>query len=164
MWGQRSTWGYWGIKMGVPDGDPTRGVLRYEDWQATEDAQIHGLTFVQFVRALALKGGRPIPPFETKVAGSVDCYVNHGRWVADCPAGDGGALLVSADEPLFWCLVCGNKANGGAWYVVRFPQDAEQIEALLSARSNRNNRNWGLAEDVAVIAAENAERGIKEPA
>lgn len=82
----------------------------------------------------------------------VAAYINHGRWVADCPCG--GAELVTENEPML-CGSCGMTSP------VDFPEGQAEIERLLLQREMRN-RNWLPGESVEQIAAENIENGIWE--
>jgi hypothetical protein len=85
-------------------------------------------------------------------------YVNHGRWVADCPFCDGGEL-VTPEDPRFFCLSCGHlgtTAEGG-WLAVGFPSTEAQaaIDQELALRPEPN-RNWLPWEPVEKLVAENA--------
>jgi len=64
----------------------------------------------------------------------VTAEVNHGQWMAFCECG--GAEAVDADEPLFYCFNCGNRAVKGRPRPVLFPsqQEREEIERLLLER------------------------------
>lgn len=83
-------------------------------------------------------------------AGSVFAYVNHGRWVADCPCG--GAELVTETRPLL-CGSCGMVRR------VVWPPDAEDIENLLAVRVDEKTQNWNPGETLAGLAFENERRG-----
>lgn len=64
-------------------------------------------------------------------------YVNHGRWVADCPLGDGGARRLKPGLD-FFCIECGNT------FVVEWP-DAETmktVEAGLAGMPGVANQNF----------------------
>lgn len=63
-------------------------------------------------------------------------YVNHGRWVADCPLNDGGSRLVNPDYE-FWCVECGNS------FVVDWPdkKTMKDITTVLEQR-DRTNQNF----------------------
>lgn len=104
------------------------------------------------------------PPDRTRVvkaAEAVVAYVNHGRWVADCPdPACAGAELVDPAEPLFYCLSCYNAAVGGAWRPVRFPpRSARQaIEQALLERARPERRNWYPGETVEDLRREHALR------
>lgn len=63
-------------------------------------------------------------------------YVNHGRWIADCPAECGNAMRLDPRQGVFACQECYTMSE------VEWPEDAERIwEALLGRRLARN-RNW----------------------
>lgn len=87
----------------------------------------------------------------------VYAYVNHSRWVADCPLCN-GAELVSPNDPRFFCGSCGN--DGGTFFTVVFPKDKAAIEAELLKRSDLRSRNWNITESVKKLQAENKERGV----
>jgi hypothetical protein len=91
--------------------------------------------------------------------GKVPAYVNHGRWVADCPDCN-GAELVTPNEPMM-CDACFNEGNGGAYRAVVFPRSQREIEAQLAIRPEPEHRNWAPGETVAQLRAENAEHGIE---
>jgi DNA-directed RNA polymerase subunit M/transcription elongation factor TFIIS len=81
-----------------------------------------------------------------------DAYINHGRWVIDCPNCNGG-VLANAEEVT--CRDCGHT------YKVKFPEDKEQAEQVMSHRSVVN-QNWHPdTETLADLKAENALRGLK---
>jgi len=89
-------------------------------------------------------------------------YVNHGRWVADCPTdGCGGALDVAHDLPGFWCPYCLNANAGGRWRVIAWPsgRDEREIETALAARPHAANANWWPWETVDGLRLENAQHG-----
>lgn len=81
--------------------------------------------------------------------------VNHGRWIALCPL-CGGAENVTADDPVFYCLSCGNERIDGRLMPAVFPDEAErrEIEAALEKRQ-RLNQNWLPGETVIKLVAEN---------
>ena len=128
---------------------------------------VHGPDFLSFVRASVSKllPGAQIPQVD-QIAGSLAAYINHGRWVADCPAGDGWSLLVSRATPLFFCGLCLNKGNDGKWLQVEFPAEKERIEHELLKRQAAHpilsapTRNWRPTEKVADLIRENAARGV----
>lgn len=61
----------------------------------------------------------------------VYAFVNTGRVLAKCKCGN--HEYVSAREPIFFCMQCGNN-NSGSARPVEFPQDWAEIEAALIAR------------------------------
>lgn len=97
--------------------------------------------------------------------GTVDAYVNHGRWIAECPDGCGHAVIASDREPFYICTRCGNEANDGQWLNVKFPRQRKSIEAELVRRAARHphkdapTRNWKPGETVAELRSERQLRG-----
>lgn len=85
---------------------------------------------------------------------TVHAYINHGRWVADCPCN--GAELVAPDHN----MLCG---SCGAEHTVKFPgpKTKQKIERLLSLRSAPIYQNW-QGESTNELEAENIENGIWE--
>lgn len=85
---------------------------------------------------------------------SVPVVVNNGRWIVECPSGDGGAQMASREDRRFMCLECLNAEVSGQWRPVVWPADVAGIEAVLSQRGQAN-RNWLPHETVADLQAEN---------
>lgn len=87
--------------------------------------------------------------------GTVELYVNEGRWVGDCPNCNGGI----AGPPAVWrephgvCLGCGYR------YKVRYPKDRVQIEAVLERRP-MVHRNANVGESVGQLERENVLMGV----
>lgn len=80
-------------------------------------------------------------------------YVNHSRWVADCPECNGGIACWPGEMPEGVCLDCGHR------YRPVFPpaKDRAAAEKTLLERSRPQNRNWDPAtEDVSRLKAETA--------
>lgn len=101
-----------------------------------------------------VKGPRDTRGRQERPAPAV-AYVNHGRWVADCPtAGCGGAMLV-LNGGEFLCGTCFNAEIGGEYRPIVWPDDAAEIEALLVVRPLPVNMNWRPGETLAMLAAEN---------
>lgn len=63
-------------------------------------------------------------------------YVNHGRWVADCPVGCGSAMKLDPGEVSFYCPECHTISS------VDWPQNADDIWEELQKRVNPKTRNW----------------------
>lgn len=82
---------------------------------------------------------------------TVDAYVNHGRWVADCPLCNGAELVAPGEA-----MLCG---SCGATHTVVFPDHATDIEEALAKRPAMK-RNWNPDETVDELIAQNIERGI----
>ena len=90
--------------------------------------------------------------------GTVNAYINHGRWVADCPDCS-GAELVNKTERKFWCESCHNTFNNGKCRRVIFPRNWNAIEKVILARPNLKNRNWKLSETIKDLKRQNKENG-----
>lgn len=83
----------------------------------------------------------------------IPAYINHNRWVADCPICN-GAELASPESPFFRCANCGFEAG------VQFPANRQGIEAVLAHRPHLLNRNWRPGESIADLRAENIGHGV----
>jgi hypothetical protein len=135
----------------------------YSDRIGTVRTHAHS-TVQELVRAVLhqrrmLNHLAPEPPAPDAVHDGAEAvaYVNHGRWVADCPASTcTGAELVDPDEPRFYCLSCYNAAFDGRWLPVRFPPEPERkaIERALLDRPRARNRNWFPGETVEQLEEE----------
>lgn len=90
---------------------------------------------------------------------AVKAYVNHGRWIADCPDCR-GAENATLDDPVFMCLGCGNESIGGALRPVEFPDDdtRREIELILNDRKTAH-QNWFFDEPVEKLELENSKHG-----
>ena len=80
--------------------------------------------------------------------------VNISRWLADCPNGDGGCLMVEFGHP-FMCPYCCNADIGGQWRKVSWPSARGLIERILMRRPVPANRNWTPGESLEQLRAEN---------
>lgn len=83
----------------------------------------------------------------------VPAYVNHGRWVVDCPDCRNAQLACRTDHR-FMCNECGNVAVGNLWRPVIWPANAQKIESLLENRP-RENQNWEPDESRVSLATQN---------
>lgn len=131
-------------------------IIHHEHWQQT--------TFAQFVATYWKRQGHG--PLPKQVNGSLAAYVNHGRWIVECP-NCSSALVVSEQDPRFICVECGSPENRSCWYAVAFPADKADIEEALLRRPARDGfragtRNWETRETVADLRRENRQRGIEE--
>ena len=90
-------------------------------------------------------------------------YLNHGRWVVDCSAGDCQAVLF-ADRAVCECRdvsVCDHPSIPcGVPIVVMFPDDRVSIDRVMIRRPRRN-RNWN-SETIADLKRENMIHGVEE--
>lgn len=89
-------------------------------------------------------------------------YVNHGRWMIDCPFGCGAAQEADPTWPLTLCPNCWNAAVDGRWVRVEWPdeQTADEIERCLLVRPDEQTRNWYPHETVATLCEENVWYGV----
>jgi hypothetical protein len=63
-------------------------------------------------------------------------YVNHGRWIADCPCECGSALSLEPRQSSYHCPEC-------KWIgVVDWPDNADDIMEALEQRRIPRTRNW----------------------
>lgn len=102
----------------------------------------------------------PIPfveePSETQSLVELPVYVNHGRWVVDCPFCRAGQFASRSDHR-FYCAECQNAAIGGVFVKTVWPKDAAKIEEALLERPNLLNQNWVPGETVKQLHAEHKE-------
>ena len=88
-------------------------------------------------------------------------YLNHGRWVVDCPADDCEAVLF-ADRDFCECSdvsVCDHSALPcGTLLDSIFPDNRADIDRLMNLR-RRRNRNW-TGESMSDLKAENLLHGV----
>lgn len=67
---------------------------------------------------------------------TAEAYVNHGRWVADCPMQCGGALKLDPRQGVFHCPEC------KTMHSVTWPTDPDEIMEALERRVVPRTRNW----------------------
>ena len=133
-------------------------IVHHEDWQ--------GSPLWEFIAAAFHSAGlRKDPPAFNQAQNQVFATINEGRWIAECPTHDGGAIVVSQTQPYFLCPTCGSPENAGNWYHIIFPSDKRVIENLLLKRPAKDNfqainRNWKPGETIADLQRENNEHGI----
>lgn len=88
----------------------------------------------------------------THPAAGVSVFVNHGRWVAECPDCKNAQLACRTDHR-FLCNNCGNVTIQGLWRSVLWPADIAGIEAALASRPIVN-QNWETGQTVEDLKAE----------
>lgn len=82
-------------------------------------------------------------------------YVNHGRWVADCPTPFcTGAVVLLTGSP-FLCGNCLNAECGFRYRLVSWPAERGEIEEILSTRLLPENANWYPGETLERLTVEN---------
>ena len=132
-------------------------IVEHEDWQQVD--------FVNF-RAWHWRqaGNLDLLPDPKGATGTVQAYVNWGRWIVECPIGHGDAVIVSRDHPYFICTVGGMRENDGNWYNVVFPAEKLEIEAELLKRvavhplKDARFRGWRPGETVKDLEDESLAR------
>ena len=82
---------------------------------------------------------------------TAQAYVNHGRWVMDCPTPYCNEAHHARPLELVTCGGCTRA------YTPVFPADAALIDAALSRRVVVETRNWLPGETVQQLESENAE-------
>lgn len=63
-------------------------------------------------------------------------YVNHGRWIAECPYECGSALQLFGREGVMRCTECHSISP------IEWPDDADDIWEALEERRLPRTRNW----------------------
>lgn len=98
------------------------------------------------------------PQAASSTAARAVAYVNHGRWVADCPSAYcNGAMAVTPGVP-FLCGACLNVEVGSQYRMVEWPQARGAIEEALSERPLPEVMNWYPGETVKNLRDEAAAR------
>jgi len=78
---------------------------------------------------------------DDRVAGiPVYARIDWGRWIADCECG--GAEYVDHEEPLFFCMSCGNSGTSGRARKVIFPKNREAIEIETMKHPEGGHQSW----------------------
>lgn len=93
-------------------------------------------------------------------------YVNHGRWIIDCPDDGCHAGLKAIDTGIACdCMdevVCDHPAiPHGLAIDITYPDQQDEITRLLDLRPKRGNRNWTPGETVAELKAENVTHAVR---
>lgn len=130
-----------------------RGLPRYRETPG-RSSTIQDLRDVYQVREIEdvplfwrIAAGREL----TRSEATLDAYISHGRWVADCFCG--GGIVASPELVEAACTDCATV------FPIRFPEARPEIEQALLARPEEKNRNWRPGESIDQIQAENAEHG-----
>lgn len=113
------------------------------------------MTLVEFLSHKANELGFP---FDAHPRNKVRAIINHGRWIVKCPFCPGGEC-VDPNEPVFFCLSCGNSDNAGHVMDVQFPDERGMIEAILLRRPRIENRNWN-GEAPGILMQESLEHNV----
>lgn len=97
---------------------------------------------------------------------NVAAFVNHGRWVVNCPSERCHAAIRLLDGETVACdctddAVCDHMGRCDQPIAPILPRHATRIEAVLLRRPQRDTRNWLPGETVAHLQAENLEHGVR---
>ena len=129
-------------------------IVMHEDWRP-------GVNYVEMRRWYWREAGNltvlPNPTDAGATQGSINAYINHGRWVTECSLGHGDAVIVSQGFPYYVCAKGGAAENGGKWYAVVFPVDRGDIEAELLKRTSSKYLSWNTNESLSDIKRQNTE-------
>jgi len=87
----------------------------------------------------------------------LQAYINHGRWVVNCPFCNNAEFYWG--DGFFFCSECENRGNGGRLYLVSMPKERNRIEKLLAKRPIEN-QNWFPDEPISKLEEENKEHGV----
>lgn len=86
-------------------------------------------------------------------------YVNHGRWIADCPFCNHSEFVFKNDL-FFTCFHCFNQVAGGKRIKVILDPRYQEIENILNKRRNKENQNWFIYEEIEKLEIENSIMGV----
>lgn len=70
---------------------------------------------------------------DTLAKSPVYARIYRGHWIADCDV-CGGAMFVSPDDPVFFCVECFNKKDNGKLRPIIFPDNRQEIERAILER------------------------------
>lgn len=70
------------------------------------------------------------------ISNKARAYVNHGRWIAECPYECGSAIVLKPGETTFHCSECLSISP------VDWPSNAQDIWDALVERRLPRTRNW----------------------
>ena len=147
---------------------PVDLIYHHEDWQPVSVGHFIG---DQWAKLKVRDGSMPDIPDGDVIGGEIEAYINHGRWLAECPFGCNHVLIVGkppggGDETLYMCLSPPLQCPAPkAWYIVRYPRLKEAIERVLLKRPAKRpfyaaNRNWALGQTLPALKKENLVRGL----
>lgn len=133
----------------------------------------------KFVQSIAVQKGydpNSIPPpyhqfLRTDLPAAV-ARIDHGRWIADCPdpncdpSGSGRGAMAVDESHFFMCGNCFNRAAGGYWLTVEWPDDDDKhsAEAILTERPHAVMQTWHpKRESMADLVGENVSIKARVP-
>jgi hypothetical protein len=91
----------------------------------------------------------------------IKAFINHGNWMATCDDCPAPSTLFAEPGLPFFCTNCQNVMNGGQARPVEFPENRNEIEAVLLARDFPQNRNWLPGETIEELKTENRAHGVE---
>lgn len=128
-------------------------IITWPDVSGNSSEPGSAYTITEFIQR-AWKSRHDSSPPDSQASTQVDAYINHSRWVVECPEGCGYAVIVDPAEPIFLCAICGS-----GWHEVSFPEQREEIESTLLVRPEAKLRNWST-ETVQQLKEENITNGL----
>lgn len=108
---------------------------------------------------VVLRAGHQLP-LEVHPSTTVFAVVNHGRWLAPCPW-CASSQLASREDKRFFCVECLNIRAEGMWATVVWPEQSDEIEAVLSMRPVKATRSWLAHESLGDLLRENETNGVR---
>lgn len=109
--------------------------------------------------AVLFDTGKADVPLGHALGKSVAVFVNHGRWIVQCPTCRSAQIAAKSDRR-FFCIECDNIVDDKQWLTVDWPADPDAIEAELGKRPDPNTQGWHPGETVEDLARENTEHGV----
>ena len=124
------------------------GYARPMHWPA------HDWEQVPIASRVHVAAGRPVPlGLPVHLVGTVHARLEHGRWIAECPACPSAQFVDPADAR-FFCVEpnCGN-GGANAWFTVIWPDERERLAVERAAlRLPVDERNWVHPSDLTLMA------------
>jgi hypothetical protein len=120
-------------------------------------AKRHG--YKQWLARIYHKRGWGITIPWNKPKGSVQAHIIEGKWMAYCPDPDCmGAMAVSLDEPIMFCVDCANVKNDHHPFNLEI-KHREVLEDLMARRVDPRTRNYLRGESVMGLMLEQIHKG-----
>lgn len=88
-------------------------------------------------------------------------FAVRAAWRVKCPFCD-GSQFGDPNVARFCCCDCGNAQVDGQWVRVEWPDNTDEIEQALLARSNPTVMHWYPDEHAAHLHAENVDHGVMQ--
>lgn len=81
--------------------------------------------------------------------------LNWGKWVVRCPDCPSAQKAPFSDRRFYCTDAECPRPHGRLWYIVEWPTDWPEIEALIAVRGSRDHRYWIPGETLAQLQADN---------